>query len=78
MDTRLPGVWAGIPNRDFAVFPENLPSTLDAPYPKLFIFNQLDPTTGQLLRDLYPDGELSRYTSAWDPNKDFMLYFVER
>lgn len=78
VDTRLPGVWAGIPNRDFAVFRENLPSTLSAPYPKLFIFWQEDVETEQALRQLYPNGELSRYTSAVDPTKDFMLYFVER
>jgi 4-amino-4-deoxy-L-arabinose transferase-like glycosyltransferase len=78
VDTRLPGVWAGIPNRDFAMFPENLATTLEAPYPKLFIFNREDLQTEELLGDLYPDGVLSRYTSAWDPNKDFMLYFVEK
>ena len=37
VDTRLPGVWAGVPNRDFAMWPENLTSTLDLEEPKLFI-----------------------------------------
>lgn len=78
VDTRLPGVWAGIPNRDFAVFRENLPGTLSSPYPKLFIFWQEDVETEQALRELYPNGTLSRYTSAVDPTKDFFVYFVER
>ena len=34
VDTRLPGVWAGIPNRDFALWPENFTETLSVPGPK--------------------------------------------
>ncbi len=37
VDTRLPAIYAGIPNRDFAMFPENLPNSLELPGPKLFI-----------------------------------------
>jgi hypothetical protein len=77
VDTRLPGVWAGIPNRDFAVFPENLSGTLTAPYPKLFIFWPEDLATEQALRELYPNGVLSRYASA-NPTRDFMMYLVEK
>ncbi len=76
VDTRLPGVWAGIPNRDFALFREDLPKSLDAPYPKLFMFRPEDTETQAALRQLYPNGTLSRYTSAVDPSKDFMLFFV--
>ena len=37
VDTRLPGVWAGIPNRDFAMWRDNLPGTVQLPGPKLFL-----------------------------------------
>lgn len=78
VDTRLPGVWAGIPNRDFALFKENLSSSLEAPYPKLFIYWPQDAETEAILRDLYPQGSIRRYSSAVDPSKDFMIYFVEK
>ncbi len=78
VDTRLPGVWAGIPDRDFALFKENLPSSLEAPYPKLFIYWPQDAETEAILRDLYPQGGIRRYSSAVDPSKDFMIYFVEK
>jgi hypothetical protein len=78
VDTRLPGVWAGIPNRDFALFKENLSSSLESPYPKLFIYWPLDAETEAILRDLYPQGSIRRYSSAVDPSKDFMIYFVEK
>ncbi len=78
VDTRLPGVWAGIPDRDFALFKENLSSSLEAPYPKLFIYWPQDAETEAILRDLYPQGSIRRYSSAVDPSKDFMIYFVEK
>ena len=37
VDTRLVGIWAGIPNRDFAIWPDQLSKTLQVPGPKLFI-----------------------------------------
>lgn len=75
VDTRLPGIWAGIPNRDFAIFRENLPDTLNKPYPKMFIYRPDDLETEAALRALYPQGTVSRYPSAY-ANKDFMMYFV--
>ncbi|MGC8856262.1 MAG: hypothetical protein ACP5QU_05635 [Anaerolineae bacterium] len=75
VDTRLPGIWAGIPNRDFAIFRENLPETLSTPYPKLFIYRPDDVESEAALRALYPQGTISRYHSAY-ANKDFMMYFV--
>lgn len=78
VDTRLPGVWAGVPDRDFAMFKENLPSTLESPFPKMFIYWPEDVEAETILRDLYPQGTTSRYFSKVDPTKDFMLYFVEK
>ncbi len=77
IDTRLPGVWAGIPNRDFAVSRENLTGTLDAPYPKLIMYWREDPETEQALKELYPKGVITRFSAA-DPNRDFFIFFVEK
>ena len=76
VDTRLPGVWLGIPNRDFAMWRDQLPGTLDYPAPKLFMFWNLDAETENVLRELYPQGKLSRYTSAVE-GKDFFIFTVE-
>jgi 4-amino-4-deoxy-L-arabinose transferase-like glycosyltransferase len=75
VDTRLPGVWVGIPNRDFAMWSENLRQTLDMPGPKLFIVFPDDTGTAAALEGLYPRGALSRYTSK-SPNHDFLIFFV--
>jgi hypothetical protein len=77
VDTRLPGVWAGIPNRDFALWPENFADTLDDPAPKMFIFWNEDLETQNALTLLYPHGTLSRYVSSY-PEKDFMILMVEK
>ncbi|MBX3036220.1 MAG: glycosyltransferase family 39 protein [Anaerolineales bacterium] len=76
VDTRLPGVWAGIPDRDFALFPERLHESLAFPAPKMFIYWNVDTETEKILRELYPNGEVSRYTSAFD-GKDFYIFLVE-
>jgi hypothetical protein len=76
VDTRLPGVWAGVPNRDFAMWQDRLPESLDVPPPKMFLFWSDDPETERILRELYPTGQLTRYTSAV-PGKDFDIFLVE-
>jgi hypothetical protein len=77
VDTRLPGIWAGFPNRDFAMWVGDLETTLDAPYPKLFIFWPDDEPAEKMLKELYPNGTLGRNISA-TPGKDFMVFFVEK
>ena len=76
VDTRLPGVWAGVPDRDFAMWRDQLPESLKYPAPKLFMFWNEDPETEKALRELYPDGKLTRYTSAVE-GKDFYIFLVE-
>lgn len=76
VDTRLPGVWAGIPNRDFALWQDQLQESLNYPAPKLFIFWNQDEETERILRELYPNGVLNRYTSAF-AGKDFYIFIVE-
>ena len=82
VDTRLVGVWAGTPNRDFAMWTEQLPETLQFSGPKLFIARastELPELNDQLaveaLRETYPRGSLSLHRSAV-PGHDFWIYFV--
>ncbi len=75
VDTRLPGVWAGIPNRDFALWQYDLEKSLDYEGTKLFIVNLHDEETIEILQTLYPNGILTRYDSAVEYH-DFMIYRV--
>jgi hypothetical protein len=82
VDTRLPAVWAGIPNRDMAMWRDNLSTTLELTGPKLFIVKaNLDDPTGNdsetlaILRALYPNGQQRLFDSDV-PGHDFWEYFV--
>jgi 4-amino-4-deoxy-L-arabinose transferase-like glycosyltransferase len=82
VDTRLPGIYAGIPNRDFAVKRENLDQTLSVQGPKLFIVkadlnnpDYNDQASLDLLKQLYPQGSVGLFTSDV-PSHDFWIYFV--
>jgi hypothetical protein len=82
VDTRLPAVWAGIPNRDLAMWRENLSDTLEITGPKLFMVraNQEDPEgndqdTLDVLTTLYPDGQLRMFDSNI-VGHDFWIYSV--
>lgn len=82
VDTRLPAVWAGIPNRDMAMWRDNLPSTLELAGPRLFMvranleapeFN--DTETLDVLKALYPNGQQRLFDSDV-PGHDFWIYLV--
>jgi hypothetical protein len=82
VDTRLPGVWAGIPNRDFAMWRDNLPETVQLPGPKLFLVKANrelpeanDQETLDLLWELYPNGSLELYNSDVEGH-DFWMFSV--
>jgi hypothetical protein len=82
VDTRLPAVWAGIPDRDMAMWPENLAGTVELSGPKLFMVkaNTEDPTVNDqssldLLQELYPNGQLRLFDSDV-PGHDFWIFFV--
>ncbi|MDO9129621.1 MAG: hypothetical protein Q7U34_07125, partial [Anaerolineales bacterium] len=63
--------------RDFAVWPENLETTLEAGGPKLFIVNVADTVGMDTLERLYPNGVWSHFVSETGlEGKDFMIYFV--
>jgi hypothetical protein len=75
VDTRLVGINAGFPTRDFAIWPDDLQKTLNAPGSKLFIIKIDDLESLVILQELYPDGVVQRYTSL-DSNKDFFQFYV--
>jgi hypothetical protein len=82
VDTRLPAVWAGIPNRDMAMWRENLSTTVEFPGPKLFMVKAdlerpeaNDQETLDVLESLYPNGQLRMFDSDV-PGHDFWIYSV--
>lgn len=82
VDTRLPGIYAGIPNRDFALWPDHLADSVPLPGPKLFMVkaNLQDPTQNDRksldrLKQLYPQGSLSLHRSPI-PGHDFWVFSV--
>jgi dolichyl-phosphate-mannose-protein mannosyltransferase len=75
VDTRLVGVGAGYGPRDFALAQEKIAETVDVPGPKLYIAKDEDTETLDILEELYPSGNLSRYTSS-TPGKDFWIFLV--
>ena len=82
VDTRLPAVWAGIPNRDLAMWRENLASTVEFTGPKLFIVKAdlerpdgNDQETLNVLKSLYPNGQLRMFDSEV-AGHDFWIFTV--
>ena len=82
VDTRLPAVWAGIPNRDMAMWRDNLATTLELTGPKLFLVKaNIDDPSGNdaetliVLRALYPNGQQTLFDSDVSGH-DFWMYFV--
>ena len=82
VDTRLPAVWAGIPNRDLAMWPENLQSTVEFTGPKLFIVKAdlerpegNDQNSLDVLEALYPNGQLRLFDSEVTGH-DFWIFTV--
>ena len=77
VDTRLPGVWAGIPNRDFAIWPKDFSQTLEVKGSKLFMIKLEDTVDADALKLIYPQGVLSTYHSATKTEgKNFFIFFV--
>ncbi len=75
VDTRLVGVNAGYPRKDYAIWPEHLSDALLAPGPKLFLVKPEDTKSVSMLQELYPDGVLRTYASRTKA-KDFLTFFV--
>lgn len=75
VDTRLVGIRAGEPLRDYALFRENIPATEEVSGPKLYIVKPEDTGTLSLLRSLYPRGFEREYVSDV-PGRNFIMYYV--
>jgi hypothetical protein len=75
VDTRLPGVWAGIPNRDFAIWPDQFESTLSETGPKLFMVKDEDAVNLAALERLYPNAMVSLFDSGIEGH-DFYTLFI--
>jgi 4-amino-4-deoxy-L-arabinose transferase-like glycosyltransferase len=74
VDTRLVGMNAGDPTRDYAIPPDQISATLSDPRPKMFLVNLEDQPGLGILRQLFPQGNLSTYPSK--VGKDFYIYMV--
>jgi undecaprenyl pyrophosphate phosphatase UppP len=75
VDTRLVGINAGQPDRDYAIWPEEIEVTLAVQSPKLFLFRLDDETAREVLEETYPSGTVSLYTSEV-PSHSFFIYYV--
>jgi hypothetical protein len=75
VDTRLVGINAGEPRRDFSIWPDRLGETTADPRPKLFLVKPEDQIGLAALRQLYPQGNLQLYDSPLE-GKDFLIYLV--
>jgi hypothetical protein len=75
VDTRLVAINAGYPNKDYAIWPNQLGDTLNDRRAKLFLIKPEATEVVALLKSLYPEGSLQRYRSQLN-TKDFLIFFV--
>jgi 4-amino-4-deoxy-L-arabinose transferase-like glycosyltransferase len=75
VDSRLVAIAAGHPEMDPVIKREHLFDTLGTDPPLLFLFNQEDTASLEILTLLYPQGILNRYTSD-TPRRNFWIYSV--
>ena len=74
-DSRLVGINSGYPARDYGIFPENFPQTLNFTGAKLFLLYPTDDSSVSTLKQMYPTGWLQTYKSA-RAGKDFLMFLV--
>lgn len=75
VDTRLVGINAGFPEKDYKIFPDELEMTLEIKEAKLFLVNPNDSIAIVKLKELYPGGWFQLYDSKVE-TKDFLIFFV--
>ncbi len=75
VDTRLVGVNAGYPTKDYALAQDQIGTTLGDPLAKLFIFKADDTKTQEILQQLFSDGKLILHKNPY-PGKDFYAFLV--
>ncbi len=74
-DTRLVGIQAGFPTKDYALPRERLGETIDLRGNKLFLLNEQDVESQLALKELYPTGLLNRFSSKIE-GKSFLIFNV--
>ncbi len=75
VDTRLVGIHAGDPTRDYAIWPPDLPTLTGETRTQLFILNTQDLEGLDTLKQLFPDGALSHFVPP-EEGHDFLIYTV--
>jgi hypothetical protein len=75
VDTRLVGINAGFPLKDYALWPENFQTTLEVTGPKMYIIKGEDLADLDLLKQMYPLGSV-RYYSNTREGKTFFVFLV--
>jgi len=75
VDTRLVGMNAGYPIKDYAIWPDAFPDTVTDPRAKMFILNTRDTKSLEALRKLYPDHFETIYQGRIE-NKNFVIFIV--
>ncbi|MGW8250415.1 MAG: hypothetical protein ACWGO1_07210, partial [Anaerolineales bacterium] len=75
VDTRLVGMNAGYPLKDYAIWPDQFAETTADPGAKLFLVKPEDGQALQTLQGLYPQGVLTEYQSKLEFH-NFLMYFV--
>lgn len=75
MDTRLVGIQAGKPGRDYAIWPDEFPSLDSENRAQLFILNPQDAEALTSLQEHFPAGVVQLHPSEIE-GKDLLLYFV--
>ncbi|MCX6056070.1 MAG: glycosyltransferase family 39 protein [Chloroflexi bacterium] len=75
VDTRLVAINAGYIGRDYAVWPQDIETTLEKPGPKLFLLKFDDLLGMERIKQVYPEG-FSIYHQNVVAGRDFIAYFV--
>jgi hypothetical protein len=75
VDTRLVGINAGFPLKDYAIWPEAFKDTETITQAKLFLINLEDTESIENLQQLYPQGVLEKYASKV-AGRDFYMFFI--
>ncbi len=75
VDTRLVGINAGYPEKDYALWPDSFESTTNISGAKLFVIKPEDQEAVRKIQGLYPGGFFETYNSAI-AGKEFLIYFV--
>ena len=74
-DTRLVGIQAGYPTKDYALQPDSVMQTAKIKGNKLFIFNMSDADTLNTLQNVFPNGVLDTFQSPIE-GKSFYIFRV--